>query len=110
MSMFDRRLLAPNALAAWAAATPDAPALVHLAGERLTYAELLTESHRWATCLRRLGIGPGTHVATLLADGLDPHRALLGLAWLRAVEVPLNPAYLGEMLRHALRVSEATAV
>jgi crotonobetaine/carnitine-CoA ligase len=106
--MFDRRLLAPHALAHWAARTPDAPALVHVDGERLTYTHLLAESHRWATCLRDLGIGPGTHAATMLpSDGFDPHRAMLGLAWLRAIEVPLNPAYIGDLLRHALAVSEA---
>ena len=32
-------------------------------------------------------------------------RAMLGLAWLRAVEVPLNVAYVGEVLRHALSLS-----
>ncbi|MBL7500503.1 AMP-binding protein [Frankia sp. CNm7] len=108
--MLDRRLLAPHALAAWARRSPDAPALVQVDGPRLTYAELLAESYRWATCLRELGVGVGTHVATLLTDGFDPHRAMLGLAWLRAVEVPLNTAYVGEMLRHTLAVSEATTL
>ncbi|OHV34797.1 MULTISPECIES: AMP-binding protein [Pseudofrankia] len=108
--MLDRRLLAPHALATWAARTPDAPALIHVDGARLTYAELLAESHRWATCLRGLGVGAGTHVATMLPDGFDPHLAMLGLSWLRAVEVPLNTAYVGPMLRHALAVSESTVL
>ncbi|MBX6388381.1 MAG: AMP-binding protein [Frankia sp.] len=106
----DRRLLAPHALAEWAAKTPDAPALVHVDGTRFTYAELLEDSRRWAGCLRAHGVDAGTHVATLLPDRLDPHRAFLGLAWLRAVEVPLNTAYVGDMLRHALTVSEASVV
>ncbi len=107
---FDRVLLAPHALEHWAEQTPDAPVLVHVDGERVTYAELLADSHRWATCLRRLGIDAGSHVATLLPNIFDAHRAMLGLAWLRAVEVPLNTAYVGELLRHALTLSEATTL
>ncbi len=104
----DRGLLAPHALKHWAEHSPDAPVLVHVNGDRLTYGELLADSQRWATCLRRLGIEAGSHVATLLPNIFDAHRALLGLAWLRAVEVPLNTAYVGEVLRHALTVSEST--
>ena len=32
--MLDKQLLAPHALAAWAAKTPEAPVLVHVDGER----------------------------------------------------------------------------
>jgi crotonobetaine/carnitine-CoA ligase len=106
----DRALLAPHALKRWAEQTPNAPVLVHVDGERVTYAELLADSQRWATCLRRLGIDAGAHVATLLPNVFDAHRAMLGLAWLRAVEVPLNTAYVGELLRHALTLSEATTL
>src|ERR1700759_161051 len=96
---FDRGLLAPHALKHWGEQTPDAPVLVHTDGGRVTYAELLADSYRWATCLRRLGIDAGSHVATLLPNIFDAHRSMLGLAWLRAVEVPLNTAYVGDPLR-----------
>lgn len=105
--MLDRRVLAPHALARWAAEIPDSPVLVHVDGERVTYAELLADSYRWASGLRSLGIMAGTHVATLMPNIFDAHRSMLGLSWLRAVEVPLNVAYLGDMLRHALTLSES---
>ena len=108
--MLDRRVLAPHALARWAAETPDSPALVHVDGEQVTYRELLYDSYRWASSLQALGVTAGTHVATLLPNTFDAHRTMLGLSWLRAVEVPLNVAYLGDMLRHALTVSESEMV
>ena len=108
--MLDRSLLAPHAVAVWAQKTPDALALVHVDGEQLTYAELLADSYLWATCLRRLGVDAGSHVATLLPNIFDAHRTMLALGWLRAVEVPLNVAYVGEILRHALTLSEATTL
>jgi carnitine-CoA ligase len=49
-------------------------------------------------------------VATLLSGTFDAHRAMLGLGWLRATEVPLNVAYVGPVLEHALRLSETTAL
>src|ERR1700712_5456356 len=108
--MLDRQLLAPHALARWGAKTPDAPVLIHVQGERLTYAELLADSRRWAACFQQHGVAAGTHVATLLANTFDAHRTMIGLAWLRAVEVPLNVAYVGAVLAHALAVSEATVL
>jgi crotonobetaine/carnitine-CoA ligase len=108
--MLDRAVLAPHALARWAAETPDALAVVHVDGEQATYAELHADSLRWAAGFRTAGVDVGTHVATLLPNRLVAHRAMLGLAWLRAVEVPLNTAYVGDMLRHALTVSESTVL
>jgi crotonobetaine/carnitine-CoA ligase len=108
--VLDRSLLAPHAVAQWAQKTPDAPVLVHVDGDRLSYAELHADSQLWATCLRRLGVEAGSHVATLLPNIFDAHRTMLALGWLRAVEVPLNVAYVGEILRHALTLSEATTL
>ncbi len=108
--MLDRTLLAPHAVREWAAKTPDALAVVHVDGDQLSYADLLADSRLWATCLRRLGVAAGSHVATLLPNILEAHRTMLALGWLRAVEVPLNTAYVGEILRHALTLSEATTL
>jgi crotonobetaine/carnitine-CoA ligase len=109
-SMLDRAMLAPHAVARWARVSPDAPAVMHVEGERATYRELHHDSLSWARALGAIGVGAGTHVATLLPNRLCAHRTMLGLAWLRAVEVPLNTAYIGDMLRHALTVSEATVL
>ena len=52
----------------------------------------------------------GDHVATMLPNTFDSHRAVLGLGWLRAVEVPLNVSYVGRMLAYTLDLSDATTL
>jgi crotonobetaine/carnitine-CoA ligase len=108
-AVLDDRFLAPHALAHWAAIQPDTVALDHLVGEhRLTYAELLDATRRWAGAYRRLGVGEGDRVATLLPNDFDAFVAWLGLGWLRAVEVPLNNAFTGRMLQYTLALADAT--
>ncbi len=77
-------LLAPHAVRERAREIPAALAVVHVDGDgdQLTYAELLPTA--------RTG--------------------RLALGWLRAVEVPLNTACAGKILRHALSPSEATTL
>jgi crotonobetaine/carnitine-CoA ligase len=108
--VLDRVCLAPHAVSRWANDTPDAVALERIDGDHLTYAQLDAESRDWATAFERLGVREGSHVATLLPNTLDSHRALLGLAWLRAVEVPLNTAYVGRMLSYTIDHSDATVL
>jgi crotonobetaine/carnitine-CoA ligase len=108
--VLDRVCLAPHAVARWAAETPDALALERVDGDQLTYAELHAEGRAWAAEFERLGVREGTHVATLLPNTLDSHRALIGLGWLRVVEVPLNTAYVGRMLAYTLDHSDTTVL
>jgi carnitine-CoA ligase len=108
--MLERDLLAPHALRAWAQKTPHAFAVVHVERGRITYRDLLADSYLWASCFQRLGVTASSHVASLLPNVLDAHRTMLGLSWLRAVEVPLNVAYVGSLLKHALTVSESTVL
>jgi carnitine-CoA ligase len=108
--MIERSVLPPHAVARWAAETPDAVALAHVDGGALTYAELNRDGLAWAAALAGLGVEAGTHVATLLPNTFLAHRALIGLGWLRAVEVPVNTAYVGAMLRHALELSDSTVL
>jgi crotonobetaine/carnitine-CoA ligase len=108
--VLDRSLLAPHALARWAAVTPDAIALEHVDGDRLTFAELHDDALRWAAALQAAGVAAGTHVATMVPNVFAAHRAMLALGWLRAVEVPLNTAYTGQMLRYALVHSDTTVL
>jgi crotonobetaine/carnitine-CoA ligase len=106
--VLNRVCLAPHAVARWADETPDAIALEHVDGERLTYTALDTQSRAWASTFEALGVGAGHHVATMLPNTFDSHRAVIGLGWLRAVEVPLNTAYVGRMLAYTLDHSDAT--
>ncbi len=108
--MLERRFLAPHTLAEWAMRTPDAIALQHVDGDQLTYAQLHDDALRWAAALQSAGVGAGSHVATLVPNTFAAHRAMLALAWLGAIEVPLNTAYTGRMLHYALDHSDATAL
>jgi crotonobetaine/carnitine-CoA ligase len=58
----------------------------------------------------RLGVGVGDRVCLMLPNGPDFVFATLALAWLGAVEVPLNTALKGEVLRHQLVDSDPVAV
>lgn len=62
--------------------------------------------------LREAGVGPGTRVALLMATSPEYLYGWLALARLGAVEVPINTAYRGDLLRYQLekaRVSLAVA-
>ena len=102
----DRSLLAPHAISNWARTDPDSPVLQHVDGTMLTYAELDAEGRTWADGLRALGIDRGTHVGTFLANQFDSFRLMVALGWLCAVEVPVNAAYVGRVLLHALRQAD----
>lgn len=80
-------------LEAWAAKTPDAPALV-AGSARWSYRELAAWVGRLATRLRRQGVGPEVRVGTLLERG-SPEQVVAFLAVLKAggTVVPLDPAY-----------------
>ncbi len=100
--MLADEFLAPHAVARWATERPQAIAVQRIEGGSRTYAELLATSQRWASAFAGHGVVAGAHVATMLSNGFDALDAWLGLGWLRAVEVPLNTAYTGHMLRYAL--------
>ncbi|MHB1777624.1 MAG: AMP-binding protein [Acidimicrobiales bacterium] len=103
-----RQVLAPHAVARWAAEAPDRVALQHVDGGTVTYGELDRRCRRWAAAYARLGVAPGEHVATMLANGPDAYCAWIGLGWLRAVEVPLNPALKGRLLAEVLGDCDAS--
>jgi carnitine-CoA ligase len=108
--MLERTCLAPHAVARWASETPDEVALQHVDGDTLTYDELHVQGRAWAVAIEALGVRAGDHVATLLPNTFDSHRALLALGWLRVVEVPLNTAYVGRMLAYTVDHSDATTL
>ncbi|HSS50199.1 MAG TPA: amino acid adenylation domain-containing protein, partial [Thermoanaerobaculia bacterium] len=92
-----------------AALSPDAVALVGLAGDgsTLTYGELARQATRWAHRLRALGVGPEVRVALCLDR--SPALVVATLAVLAAggAYVPLDPAYPRERLAFLLRSSAA---
>jgi crotonobetaine/carnitine-CoA ligase len=106
--VLDPRELAPHAVAHRAAEAPDAVALQHVDGRNLTYAQLDAAARTWAAALDRRGVGAGSHVGTMLSNRFEAHTAMLAIGWLRAVEVPLNTAYVGRMLHYALELADVT--
>ncbi|MEV0732761.1 amino acid adenylation domain-containing protein [Polymorphospora sp. NPDC050346] len=80
----------PELVAGWAAATPDAPAVV-FAGAVTTYAELDRAAAALAGRLRAAGAGPGTRVAVRLRRSPDLLAGLLAVLRTGAAYVPLDP-------------------
>src|SRR5262245_12902598 len=103
-------LLAPNAIARWARETPDQIAVHEVDGPSFTYRELDRTLRTWAGAFLRLGVARGEHVATLLPNGFLAHRAWNGLAWVGALEVPVNPAHQGPLLQYTLDQSDTTTL
>ncbi|HEX7238835.1 MAG TPA: amino acid adenylation domain-containing protein, partial [Longimicrobiaceae bacterium] len=96
-------------VAAQAARTPDAPAVVH-GGRSLTYAELEREADRVAGALLARGVGPEARVGVFLERSAELAVALLGILRAGAAFVPLDPAYPRERLALLLAGSGARAV
>ena len=106
----DPRVLAPHAIAHYAQTTPDVVALRHVDGMMLTYRQLDHEVRIWATAFSKLDVTMGTHVGTMLTNRFEAHCTMVGLGWLRAIEVPLNTAYIGRMLHYALDLADVTVL
>src|SRR5687767_12518760 len=81
--------------------------MLDVEGRQATYRELQDTYRTWSDALRRVGVAAGDTVATMLPNSFVAYEAWLGAAWLGAIEVPINNAYLGDMLRHLLEDSQA---
>ena len=88
-------------LADRASRTPDKPALV-FDEEQLSYAELDAAASAVARGLLGLGIAPGASVGVFLPNRVETLVAFFGIARAGLVEVPVNTAYKGAFLDHAL--------
>jgi crotonobetaine/carnitine-CoA ligase len=84
-----------------------APALQDVRGPALSAGEVREGLLRWAGMLRALGVRAGDTVLNLQPHRLDGYLSWLGIAWLRAIEVPVNTAYRARMLRYLVENSRA---
>ena len=75
--------------------------------ETVTYQQLDERSNRLANGFRALGITKNDKIAIMMKNHPDFLYTWLGAAKLGAVEVPINTAYKGELLRHIMTNSEA---
>lgn len=109
----DPRMPAPDQciqrymLERWAKAQPDKVFAIFQDGETWTYADALSEAIATANALEALGVKQGERVLCWLPNSADCLRAWFGLNMLGAVFVPINLAYRGNLLRHAVKLSEA---
>src|SRR5271154_6596795 len=76
-------------------------------GEQWTYGEMQANAIRTANALRALGVKQGERVLVWLPNCADCLRVWFGLNYLGAVFVPINTAYRGSLLEHAIGLSEA---
>ncbi len=98
-----------EALRAVAEARPQAPAILAVDREPLSFAELLQQVDAVAATLEELPLAPGARVAVALPDG--PETAVAFLACVSAFAyLPLNPAFREDEVKGCLARSRADAL
>ena len=100
--------LLPNLVARRAVDAPDRTFLVDTERGSVTYAEFHEQVTRWAGVLAGLGVAAGDRVAVMLPTSITEHATWLACVWHRALQVPINTAYRGQMLAHVLADAGAT--
>ena len=105
--MLDQDQVLPNLIAGRAAATPDRVAIQCVDGTAMTLRAAPSENMRWAAAYRRAGVKAGDNVASMVVHSFASYSVWLGLGWLKAVEVPANTGYRGNMLAYLIENSEA---
>lgn len=106
--MFEPSLVLPQLIASLAVEQPDATLLDAVDGEPRSYRTVDAMAGRWAGLLQSVGVQAGDPVATMLPAAPVAYESWLGVAWLRAIEVPVNAMYRGSMLSYIIGHSEAT--
>lgn len=108
MADFERpseALIFPNLLRQRATETPDVLYVQEVGGASLTYAQTYERARRWAVGLQAIGVREGSTVVTMLPNSCESVVAWSAASLLGAINVPLNNAYLGPVLEHAVKVA-----
>ncbi len=92
-----------------AESAPEVPLILDADGEH-TGAWVNGEANRIARALIANGIQPGDSCAVMMENSVAYVAAWIGIAKAGAVEVPINTAYHGEILRHVLKTAECALV
>ncbi|MCC7410069.1 MAG: AMP-binding protein [Gammaproteobacteria bacterium] len=82
--------------------TPDRVYFEEIGRDVLTFAQFHALILTWAGALRRAGVGAGDRIAVLLPPSREAALGWLGAASLRAMEVPINTDYRGDILYYML--------
>ncbi len=91
----------------WAQRSPDKVFVVFEDGTQWTYAQTQERVRARARALRQLGVGQGEHVLVWLPNGPECLVSWFAINYIGAVYVPINTAYRGGVLEHAIAVSDA---
>lgn len=100
----------PAVIADRARRTPEKILLQEVSGRALTCAAFQQSVLTWAAALQRLGVGGSCRVAVMLPNPIDALACWLGLAWLRAVETPINLQFHGRMLAYVINDAAASFI
>lgn len=100
----------PQRIAAWAEREPEVVVIQETDGRTATAAQLLDSCLRWTHAFERIGVREGDTVASILPNILEAYYHWLGLAWLPAIDVPINEQYGGGQLIHALGTAGASVL
>ena len=79
-------------------------------GRSLTYGDMLRLVRETAAGLQALGVRQNDHVLSWLPNGLDALRVWFALNYIGAVYMPLNTEYRGQLLEHAIGLSDAALI
>jgi crotonobetaine/carnitine-CoA ligase len=94
-------------LVARADATPGKTFAVFEDGDSWSYEDTIHQSWSLAAGLAELGVAPGDPVLSWLPNGPESVALLLGANCAGAVYAPLNVAYRGRLLEHAINLPQA---
>jgi crotonobetaine/carnitine-CoA ligase len=78
--------------------------------DTISFRDAESLSNRLAHGLTDLGIGKGDHVLILMPDCIDHLIAWCALSKVGAVDIPVNTAFMGELLRHVVNDSRARTI
>jgi crotonobetaine/carnitine-CoA ligase len=88
--------------------SPDAPFVVFAEdASTWSYGTAWREAQRWAEAVHTAGVGPGDTVLTMLPPGRESVACWVGIARLRAMDVPINTGYVGRLLGYVLADARA---
>lgn len=96
-----------NLLDQHAEAFPDRRMALFEDGSQWSYAQCREQIRATAAGLQALGVAPGDRVLAWLPNGRDIVRVWFAANYLGAVYVPLNTAYRGAVLEHAINITDA---
>jgi len=90
--------------------SPDAPFLAFQGYAPLSFAATWSATLDLAFALQRAGVAPGDRVVTLGRNAVEGVLLWFAVEALGAVDCPINPAFSGQPLRHAINLVEAGLV